>query len=330
MIYRPPLTAPRCVTWCQSPLPGSGGGCRVSVRHVSPRCHTGRSTPSTPFPRSRTPFQSTAFRTSTSTSRTPPPTTLRSSSAGSPALSVTWPTRLTTWRRRCGKRTRHGEAEPAHPGRPADVLSTRAEVSPHCRERPIPLIVAGHRAGWSLPRHLSSPQVRWPQGRCGPCGGRRPGRLPFGRPGRWPSALLTPASHLASGQYRPLRGRTCLWQVMRSEIPYIIKARARRGRAPPLWRGLPASCLRPGWPRPAARCVHAGKGGMSSASQRRGLRRGIGRHRVGGGAVPGLGHIVVSSHPVHRRPRQSRAGVWVDGGRDGSWGRYGWREAGDY
>lgn len=86
---------------------------------------------------------------------------------------------------------------------------------------------------------------------------------------------------------------------------------------------------------------------LAAHGHRRCLRRGIGRHRVGGGSVPGRGHIVVSvvgSHPVHHRPRQSRAdaaqgrqgrsysgalhldapeprllhGVWVDGGRDGS------------
>lgn len=44
--------------------------------------------------------------------------------------------------------------------------------------------------------------------------------------------------------------------------------------------------------------------------QGRCLRRGIGRHRDGGGAVPGCGHIVASVvgfHLVHHRPRQSRA-----------------------
>lgn len=35
---------------------------------------------------------------------------------------------------------------------------------------------------------------------------------------------------------------------------YGFKARARRGRAASAAR--PASCLRPGWPRPAARCMH--------------------------------------------------------------------------
>jgi hypothetical protein len=59
------------------------------------------------------------------------------------------------------------------------------------------------------------------------------------------------------------------------------------------------------------------------------LRRGIGRHRDGGGAVADCGSVGVcggSSHPVRHQPRQSRAdaahGVWVDGVRDGSRGEW--------
>jgi hypothetical protein len=59
---------------------------------------------------------------------------------------------------------------------------------------------------------------------------------------------------------------------------------------------------------------------LAEASEVVRLRRGIGRHRDGGGTVADRGHVVAcagSSHPDHRRPRQSRA----DGGRDGSWDR---------
>jgi hypothetical protein len=96
--------------------------------------------------------------------------------------------------------------------------------------------------------------------------------------------------------------------------------------------------------QPLAQCSR-----LAGHGRRRCLRRGIGRHRVGGGAVPGRGHIVVSvGAPIpstvdpgraeQTRPMASRSfvqwrappgrheprplhGVWVDGGRDGSWDR---------
>ena len=133
---------------------------------------------------------------------------------------------------------------------------------------------------------------------------------------------------------------------------YLIKARARRGRAPPLRRGLPPVCAPAGRARRRAACMRA-EAGTSSAGQ---------RHASGGGAqtlgwegrrtrVPAgywralwapIPSTVDPGRAEQTRPVASRSfvqwrappgrheprplhGVWVDGRRDGSWGE--WRVA---
>jgi hypothetical protein len=145
------------------------------------------------------------------------------------------------------------------------------------------------------------------------------------------------------------RSPTAFWPYAR----LALKAARSAHRARPGLR----SCLRPAPARP----VSVPRTGIASgprvelrtgvATVRTSLRLGIGRHRDGGGAVPDCGSIVVSvGAPIpsavalgraeQTRPRASRSfvqwrappgrpeprplhGVWVDGGRDGSWGSHG-------
>ncbi len=140
------------------------------------------------------------------------------------------------------------------------------------------------------------------------------------------------------------RDRTQAHHRLSYNLLYWFKPRARRGRAASATR--PASCLRPGWPRPAARYVlraavressagqgHA-SGGGAQAPRWRGRRSRVPAEwwRAWGAPIPSA---IDPGRAEQTRPMASRSfvqwrappgrheprplhGVWVDGRRDGS------------